>query len=109
MSGLLRLTVSREPSFCWPPVVIAIDRSSRAMSPRSTEGSDTRPVWLPTVHEHGLGCIVCAVASDEVIDFEHGAASVECLPPEDAAIGTCVRYCAAEQEGTHSCPSVQSP
>lgn len=74
---------------------MAVHRSTRAMSPRRTDGNcsarfiqqDDRLVR--TVHKNGLGNIICVVAGYNVIDVELVRALIDGLAPKHATVRAC--------------------
>ena len=104
LNGLLRFIVrgsASSPSASSggrsAPVVMAVQRSNRAISPRKTEepsqyhlsilsvrGEESRR----TIHEDCFGDVVGVVARHDVVHREEMGSSVKCLSAEDSTVGT---------------------
>ena len=50
-----------------------------------------RPRGQRTIHEHGLGNVVCVVACYNAVRLEQRCAAVECLTPKHATKGALAR------------------
>lgn len=89
LKGLLRFAALPSPPL---PVVMAVHRSTRAISPRRT-GKTAISLGLPrsscelTIHQDRFGHIIGIMAGHNVINFEHVSAEVQGLPSEHATIG----------------------
>lgn len=98
LNGLLRLIVRgrpTSPSFLSDarslPVVMAVHRSNRAMSPRRTaekllSGGRKREKTRRAIHENRLRHVVGVVPRNDVVDGEEMGTSIQSLSAKDATV-----------------------